>query len=187
VASRRRWAWVVGVAALGLLIAGGAATWALAGRDKNSASPSSTQTSPQTAVVHKAAECPVHQQNPGSQPPAHEGDDVAFVDDVTLPDCTHVARGQSVQKVWRFRNTGALTWRGYALQRVDLPQTRDQCQTVPEAPIRETPPGQVVDVRVDVTTPNVATFCFVRFKIVDATGAVAFPGNRPVNFQVVVD
>ena len=95
--SRRRWAWVVGVAAVGLLVAGGAATWAVVGRDKNSPSSSSTQTSPQTAVVHSAAECPVRQQNPGSQPPAHEGDDVAFVDDVTLPDCTLVARGQSVQ------------------------------------------------------------------------------------------
>jgi hypothetical protein len=27
----------------------------------------------------------------------------------------------------------------------------------------------------------------VRFKMVDASGKVAFPGNRPVNFQVIVE
>jgi hypothetical protein len=35
--------------------------------------------------------------------------------------------------------------------------------------------------------PSTPGFCFVRFKLVDAKGKVAFPGSRPVNFQLIVE
>jgi hypothetical protein len=136
---------------------------------------------------HVAADCPVQQQNPPAAPPLHEGDDIRFIADLTLPDCQHVRRGQTLPKVWRFKNTGAVRWVGYTLHRVDQPQSRDQCQTIPEVPVAATDPGQLVDVRVDVTMPGSPAFCFVRFKVMDQDGKVAFPGRRPVNFQVVVD
>ena len=80
-----------------------------------------------------------------------------------------------------------MAWSGYTLHRVDEPQRRDQCQTISDIPIPDTAPGAMVDVKVDVTAPTAATFCFVRFKMVDANGRVAFPGSRPVNFQLIVD
>ncbi|MEV4251668.1 NBR1-Ig-like domain-containing protein [Spirillospora sp. NPDC049652] len=133
-----------------------------------------------------AAGCPVKPSQPAWAPPLHKGDAAAFVDDVTLRDCTVVGPGQTVIKVWRIRNTGALYWRGYSLRRLDLPQTADDCRTKNRVPIKYTRPGDTVDIRVEVTTPKKPAFCYVRFKMLDSDGRVAFTGNRPVNFQLVV-
>ncbi|SDP33791.1 Ig-like domain-containing protein [Pedococcus dokdonensis] len=134
-----------------------------------------------------AADCPVHQQNPPAAAPTHRGDRATFVSDVTLGDCSHVPAGQVVTKVWRLKNAGSVPWVGYTLRRIDLPQGRDQCQTIPDVTVSDTAPGAQVDVAVGVTLPSRPTFCLVRFKLVDAAGQVAFPGSRPVTLQVIVD
>ncbi|MGN6636047.1 MAG: NBR1-Ig-like domain-containing protein [Oryzihumus sp.] len=142
---------------------------------------------PSGAAGYKASDCPVQQPNPPAEPPVHLGDHAVLVADVTYPDCDHVRAGQVFKKVWRIKNAGAVAWRGYALHRLDVPQRRDQCQTITDVTIPETDPGQQVDVSVEVTAPPTPGFCFVRFKLVDAAGRVAFPGSRPVNFQLIVD
>jgi hypothetical protein len=147
---------------------------------QHSSTPSS---SPPT---YEPADCPVRQTNPSSAPPEHEGDQVTFVRDLTLTDCTHVPRRQTVRKVWQLKNSGSVEWRGYSLHRIDT-QTRADCQTITDIPVPVTLPGHVVEVAVDVTTPNEAGFCFGRFKMVDGAGKVAFPGSRPLNFQLIVD
>jgi len=139
------------------------------------------------APAPSASDCPIHQTNPPPAPPAHSGDASAFVADLTLPDCSHVQRDQTVTKIWRLKNAGTVTWSGYYLHRLGSPQSRDECQTVSDVPIRTTAPGKTVDVRVEVLTPPVPAFCFVRFKMMDAAGRVVFPGHRPVNFQLVVE
>lgn len=133
------------------------------------------------------ADCPMHAKNPPPAPPAHRGDASAFIADITLPDCTHLRRGQTAIKVWRFKNAGTVPWTGYTLHRLDLPQQRNQCQTISDLPIDDTRPGELVDIRTAVTAPKNPGFCYVRFKMVDAAGHVAFPGSRPVNFQLIVD
>lgn len=139
------------------------------------------------ATAQTAADCPVRQQNPPWEPPATKGDAMTFVDDITLPDCTHVQSGARVTKLWRFKNTGTVPWHGYTLRRLDLPQQPDECQTINDVPVHATEPGHFVDVGVEVTAPPSSGFCFVRFKLMDGNGRVAFPGNRPVNFQLIVD
>lgn len=139
------------------------------------------------APGYSAASCPVQQPNPPAAPATNLGDRGVFVGDITLPDCTHVARGSTVTKVWRFKNSGTFAWHGYVLHRLDSVQQRDQCQTITDVAINDTEPGQLVDVRVAVTAPSKSTFCFVRFKIEDSAGRMAFPGSRPVNFQLIVD
>ncbi len=173
-----RWYAGLGLAAAGAIVAGVGLAWSASGDGGATAAP---------PPGHVAGDCPVHQQNPPSAPPGHKGDAAAFVADLTLPDCAHVGRGTQVQKVWRLKNVGTVPWVGYTLHRIDLPQGRDQCQTIPDVPIPDTSPGAMVDVEVVVAVPSDPGFCFVRFKMVDAAGAVAFPGSRPVNFQVVVD
>ncbi|MFG1997536.1 NBR1-Ig-like domain-containing protein [Spirillospora sp. NPDC048911] len=137
-------------------------------------------------VALTAADCPVHVSNPAPAPPTHEGDAAMFIADVTLPDCARVGAGKVITKVWRLKNAGTVPWEGYSLRRLDLPQQADQCQTISDVPIDDTPPGKVVDIRTHITTPRKPGLCYVRFKMVDASGRVAFPGNRPVNFQVIV-
>jgi Ig-like domain-containing protein/helix-turn-helix protein len=140
-----------------------------------------------TAGRYSAADCPVHATNPPPAPPAHSGDASVFIDDITLPDCSHLRRGQTASKVWRLKNVGTVPWTGYSLHRLDLPQRRDQCQTITDVPIPDTAPGHAVDIRTTVTAPATPAFCVVRFKMLDAAGEVAFPGSRPVNFQLFVD
>ena len=133
------------------------------------------------------ADCPMHSPNPPPAPPAHAGDASSFIADITLPDCSHVHRGQLVSKVWRLKNVGTVPWTGYSLHRLDVPQQSNQCQTISDIPIDDTAPGDLVDIRTEITAPKNPGFCFVRFKMVDTSGRVAFPGSRPVNFQLIVD
>ncbi|RFU42282.1 hypothetical protein DZF91_07330 [Actinomadura logoneensis] len=178
---------LISLAAAAVVAAGtGAVIYAMTGDDDSPSrdtvpSPSSSSSAAATAVG-----CPVKPKQPAWAPPLHKGDAAAFVDDVTLRDCTVVGPGQTVVKVWRIRNTGALYWRGYSLRRLDLPQTPDDCRTKERVPIKYTRPGDSVDIRVEVTTPKKPAFCYVRFKMLDPEGRVAFSGNRPVNFQLVV-
>jgi hypothetical protein len=153
------------------------------GPGKPSPSPSG---GPPTAAL-SPVDCPVSSTNPAAAPPAHKGDAAAFIADITLPDCTRVGPGKTIVKVWRLKNTGTVPWKGYALRRLDSPQRADQCQTISDVPIKDTPPGEMVDIKTDITTPRKPGLCYVRFKMVDASGTVAFPGNRPVNFQVIVN
>ncbi|WP_170026412.1 NBR1-Ig-like domain-containing protein [Actinomadura oligospora] len=140
--------------------------------------------SPSAAAA--AAGCPVKPSQPAWAPPLHKGDAAAFVDDITLRDCTQVGTNQTVVKIWRIRNTGALYWRGYSLRRLGLPQKPDDCRTKNRVPINTTRPGDKVDIRVEITTPKKPGFCIARFKMLDSAGRVAFSGNRPVNFQLIV-
>ncbi|ROO90577.1 Ig-like domain-containing protein [Actinocorallia herbida] len=134
-----------------------------------------------------AADCPVTPTNPPSAPPANKGDASIFVGDLTLPDCTHVGRGQTVTKIWQIKNVGTVPWRGYSLRRLDQPQRADQCQTIPEILIKDTLPGEIVDIETEITTPKKPGLCYVRFKMANASGKLVFPGSRPVNFQIIVD
>lgn len=133
------------------------------------------------------ADCPVRVTNPPSAPPLHKGDAAAFIEDVTLADCTRVGPGETMTKVWRLKNAGAVPWKGYSLRRLDSTQQADQCQTISDVPIKDTQPGETVDIRTVITTPRKPGLCYVRFKMVDASGEVAFPGSRPINFQIIVD
>ncbi|MFC5185881.1 NBR1-Ig-like domain-containing protein [Actinomadura harenae] len=142
---------------------------------------------PSGAESEATAACPVVLPQPSPTPPAHDGDASIFVMDVTLPDCAHVAPGKTVTKTWRIKNIGTVPWTGYSLIRLDLPQGDDDCRTPARIPVRDTEPGQVVDISADVSTPGRPGLCYVRFKMLDASGTVAFPGKRPVNFQIVVD
>jgi len=180
-AGRSRWLRmsVAGVAALIVVAMAGIVLYGT--RTPSSAGP------PVTVAERRASDCPIQQPNPPYMRPVHHGDVVAFVGDMTLPDCSHVARGARVIKDWRFKNQGTVPWVGYTLHRIDLPQRPNQCQTIIDIPISETAPGEFVDVAVQVTAPRKAAFCFIRFKMMDAEGRVAFPGNRPVNLQLIVD
>jgi hypothetical protein len=142
--------------------------------------------SPSIAAL-SPADCPVRSTNPPWAPPLHKGDAAVFIDDVTLSDCTRVRAGSTMTKIWRLKNAGAVPWKGYSLRRLDLTQQADQCQTIPDVPIMDTRPGEIVDIRTDITTPRKPGLCYGRFKMVDASGAVVFPGSRPINFQIIVD
>lgn len=164
-------------------------TWAVAliVVDRDSGKDAMEEYGNRSKAALSPADCPVQATNPAAAPPRHKGDAANFVADITLPDCTRVGAGQNITKVWRLKNSGTVAWDGYSLRRLDLPQKADDCQTISEVPIADTEPGHAVDVRTDITTPRKPGLCYVRFKMVDGSGKVAFPGSRPVNFQVIVE
>jgi Ig-like domain from next to BRCA1 gene/Helix-turn-helix domain len=174
---------LAGTLAAGLVVIGVMASRGDSPQNRQGFSPRSSA----AARPLTAADCPVQQSNPPAASPPDPGDAVAFIADITLPDCTHVPSGSTSIKIWRFKNIGTVPWRGFALHRIELPQQRDQCQTITDVPIKDTEPGQMVDIKVTITAPDSPAFCFVRFKMEDASGRIAFPGDRPVNFQLVVD
>ncbi|MEU7744950.1 NBR1-Ig-like domain-containing protein [Nonomuraea sp. NPDC049158] len=185
---RSRWIRPVAFAAVAVTVGSVAVIVAVV----NSGSTPDEQHSPalsgaSSIAVLSPAECPVRSTNPPLAPPLHKGDAVVFIEDVTLPDCTRVRTGKTVTKIWRLKNAGTVPWKGYSLRRLDVTQQADQCQTIAHVPIKDTPPGEMVDIETVVTTPSKPGLCYVRFKMVDASGTVLFPGSRPVNFQIIVD
>lgn len=179
---RRRWYVLAGIAAV---IAVGAAVVAfVAGSGSDDHADRAGQ---RLAAGSGENECPRLQRNPPPAPPRHAGDHGRFITDVTYPDCSHVRRGATFLKVWRFKNAGTVPWRGYSLHRVDTPGRGATCQTITDVPMGTTQPGGMVDVRTEVTAPRTAGFCYARFRIVDANGDDAFPAGRSITFQVYVD
>jgi hypothetical protein len=85
-------------------------------------------------------------------PPTTGCDRAHFVADVTVPDNTAFAPGQSFTKTWRLKNTGKCTWTtGYSL----VFSTGDQMGgpatvSLPSA----VAPNQTIDLSVNLTAPN---------------------------------
>lgn len=77
--------------------------------------------------------------------------DAQFERDVTVPDGTVFAAGQTFDKVWRLRNTGTCAW-GTGYQLVFVSGTAMTTNTVVNVPA--TAPGATVDIKVPMTAPT---------------------------------
>ncbi len=74
-----------------------------------------------------------------------------FVSDVTVPDNSVVAPGQSFTKTWRIRNRGTCTWDGgYTLGFV----SGQAMTTQASVPVPATAPGATADVSIPMTAPT---------------------------------
>jgi hypothetical protein len=88
-----------------------------------------------------------------SQPPS-ACDRAQFITDVTVPDGTRYAPGTAFMKTWRLKNIGTCTWTtSYAMvfdvgEKMGGPDSVNLPQNVP--------PGQTVDVSINLTAPATA-------------------------------
>ena len=79
-------------------------------------------------------------------------DEAVLLEDVTIPDGTILARGESFTKTWRLKNTGTCPWdAGYSLifltgARMDAPDS---------VPLSITLPGASMDISVQLIAPSV--------------------------------
>lgn len=91
---------------------------------------------------------------PEGRLPRPEGctDKAVLMEDVTIPDGTILAAGESFLKTWRLKNLGTCPWdAGYSL--VFLAGER---MSAPDAlPLAVTLPGETVDISVQLTAPLV--------------------------------
>jgi hypothetical protein len=106
----------------------------------------STPNTPTTGASPTTA--PVAQATPGASPTCRNNS--TFVSDVTVPDGTTFAPGQSFTKTWRLRNSGTCAWTdGYELVFV-----RGTNMAAGSAAVPETTPGATADVQMQMTTPT---------------------------------
>ncbi len=83
--------------------------------------------------------------------PGSDLDRAVFLEDVTVPDGTPFAPGQTFLKTWRVRNEGTTTWSSeYQLAHVE----DDRMRAPGNLPLPRTRPGEVVDLSVTLTAPD---------------------------------
>lgn len=105
------------------------------------------------------------------QPPAQKPcDQMTFVADVTVPDDTVIAPGQSFQKVWRIQNTGTCTWTtNYQLVFVNGHQLG--AQSAVGLP-RNVMPNETIDLAVNMVAPNTGGAYQGYWRMRNASGVV---------------
>jgi len=109
-------------------------------------------------------------------------DDATFESDVTFPDGSVVAPGQTFTKVWQLRNTGLIRWTGRYLTRVNS----TPCQAPDMVPIPVTDPGNPVRIEVPVTASESPAHCKIFWKMTDGERRILFPDKNPIFLDVVV-
>jgi uncharacterized protein YkwD len=87
------------------------------------------------------------------RPPNEPGctNSAAFVADVTIPDDSVIGAGETFTKTWRISNTGTCIW---AWDYVLTHYSENRMGAPDAVPLAITPPGQTVDISVDLTAPN---------------------------------
>jgi transcriptional regulator with XRE-family HTH domain len=116
---------------------------------------------------------------------ALEGDASAFVDD-TVPHGTLMAPGILFDKTWRIRNVGTVPWRDRRLERQG-PLTGPGLITSPQfVRIRDTAPGEIVEITVPLKAPGYDCTSIAYFKMVDEKGFFCFPDAHQLGLDVLV-
>lgn len=114
-------------------------------------------------------------------------DRAQFVTDVTVRDGTRFDPGANFTKTWRLRNIGTCTWTSSYMLVYDS-GTQMGSNTSVALP-GNTPPGQSVDVSVDLTAPNAAGSYRGYWKFQNAAGTkfgIGAAANRPWWVEIVV-
>jgi hypothetical protein len=97
-----------------------------------------------------------------------ECDNAAYIEDVTIPDNTHLDPGQKFTKTWLVQNTGTCPWStSYKLVHVDG-LAMDGAETF--VPL-QVPPGQQTQLSVDMKAPTSSGQYYGRWRLENANNA----------------
>jgi uncharacterized protein YkwD len=88
------------------------------------------------------------------------------MEDVTIPDDTHLPAGEAFTKTWLFKNTGTCHWTDYTINFL----TGDRMGAPDSAPIPDTLAGETVDVSLELTAPTSDGSYSGYFTLKDAEG-----------------
>lgn len=107
--------------------------------------------------------------------------------DVTIPDDTQMQPGQAFTKVWRLKNAGTCTWTKAYTIAVFSGEAMSAPQSV--ALPKEVPPGQEVDIAVDLVAPITPGTHQGNWKLRNASGAwfgIGPSGGSPFWVKIIV-
>lgn len=112
---------------------------------------------------------------------------VKFIQDVTIPDNTKMAPGADFTKTWRLQNAGSCIWTSV----YGITYEGDNLLNAPSfSPITSgtVPPGQSVDITVNLTAPDTGGVYRQNFKLVNASGDkfALGDGSKPFWAQIEV-
>ncbi len=160
--------------------------------------PAVTQVTPQDSPTPEPSQTPVPSQTPlptaipsatrSVTPVPVPCNRAEFVKDVSIPDGTVVNAGSKFNKVWRLRNSGGCAWtKSYALSFVKGDQMSGAS---PQSLGVSVPPGQTVDVGVELKAPSNVGAYTGEWMLRDSYGAVFGVGQDArgvftVNVRVV--
>ncbi len=93
-----------------------------------------------------------------------------FIKDVTIPDGTEMSAGEAFTKTWRLKNVGTCTWTtSYAVVFV----SGEQMGAAGEINLsKKVPPGESVDITIDMTAPGAAGDYRGNWKLRSSDGVV---------------
>lgn len=114
------------------------------------------------------------------------GDRSAFVADTTIPDGTKVLVGSRFKKTWEIRNVGSVVWEDRYLQRLGPIDGSGRLKSALRSRVPYTEPGQSCNVSVWVTSPSLPASCYEEWKMVDRTGQILLPNQKPLHVAVDV-
>jgi len=77
--------------------------------------------------------------------------DAVFVEDVTVPDGTNFAAGETFTKTWRMRSAGCAPWPAGSTWVFD---SGDQMAAPESVPVPDTPLGSTADISVEMVAPD---------------------------------
>lgn len=107
-------------------------------------------------------------------------DDSIYVSDVTIPDGTVLAPGESFTKTWRFQNTGTCAWStSYSIVYVSGDAMSGSATALSAA----TSSGSTLDVSIEMVAPSTAGSYTGYWKLQNASGATF---GEAVYVQIVV-
>src|SRR5688572_11722039 len=115
------------------------------------------------------------------------GDDSTFVEDLTYPDGTKVKAGQTLDKKWKIKNTGSVTWKDRYLVAVESTYGQGDLKTIKKTEVPATKPGETCVIQTTLKAPEVNGKYKVTFKMVDKDGKQCFPNKKGVYIEVVVE
>jgi hypothetical protein len=111
-------------------------------------------------------------------------DRALFVDDITIPDNSVMAPGNAFTKTWRLQNDGSCTWTsGYSIV-FDSGEGLDGPTTV--AINKDVPPGQAIDISVNLKAPSSPDTYRSNWKIRNPSGDTFGLGNENDPFWVII-
>lgn len=124
------------------------------------------------------------------------GDDIGFIEDMTIPDGSTVSACATFEKIWNIQNTGSVHWQGRSLICVnELLEVRgmDGRRVIhglraakQRYPVPDLTPGERVELAIRFTAPCYPCTVISCWKMVDANGELCFPKNEPLSCLVRV-
>lgn len=113
-------------------------------------------------------------------------DSAEFVADVTVPDDTVITAGEAFTKTWRLRNNGTSTWTlDYKLVFSHGDDMQSPAQT--SIPI-QVPPGETVDIFVELTAPDQAGEYVSHWMLMNAAGELfGVEANQTLYTKIIVE